>query len=468
MPTVDEMTAVQELLEAIRIGEPVSHEALTVVPLLAPLLGPHRATVQDADQRHRAAARRPDAPARGPALQETVSLFQFPFAPRSWQVSFQAMTSAAPKGTAAAITPAVASTMLRSGNLFESDAQTIAVTVNCVGVMGKGIALEARKRHPDLFDQYVKLCETGQMRLGRPVFVRRLISPSFLLFPTKDHWRSVSRLSDIEAGLDYVAGQYRSWDITSLAVPPLGCGHGGLEWAVVGPALYRGLARLEIPVYLYVPGGVPADAGELELLRGALTTSSDLLAARRTSPPEIVGIVLALARALELRPDKPFGRTLMQKLGYFAVAGGIPAPIAYTRRPFGPFSQQLHSHIRHLVNNGLLVEYRPSPGDALAYRPGPSLPEYSERLRDAIEPYRSAIDRVAGLIGSLSPEQAELAATTHMVAIELTRGAPGPVADDAIIRGVQEGKRRRRTPFKPDRIAACVRWLREKGWLATG
>jgi O-acetyl-ADP-ribose deacetylase (regulator of RNase III) len=126
---------------------------------------------------------------------------------------------------------------LRSGNLFDSDADAIVVTVNYVGIMGKGIAPEAKNRYPELFEQSVAFCNAGEMQLGRPVFFPLLLPPSVVLFPTQDHWRSFSKLSDIEAGLDYFVDHHRGWDITSIAVPPLGCGNGGLEWAVVGPAI---------------------------------------------------------------------------------------------------------------------------------------------------------------------------------------------------------------------------------------
>jgi O-acetyl-ADP-ribose deacetylase (regulator of RNase III) len=150
------------------------------------------------------------------------------------------------------------SVVLRSGDVFESGAHTIVITVNCVGVMGKGIALAFKKRYPELFDQYVGMCKSKEVRPGRPAFIRRLVPPSFVMFPTKDHWRSKSRLADIEDGLAHLAANYRKWGIESLAVPPLGCGLGGLQWGVVGPALYRGLQRLDVPVYLYVPRGVEA------------------------------------------------------------------------------------------------------------------------------------------------------------------------------------------------------------------
>src|SRR3990170_5247050 len=146
---------------------------------------------------------------------------------------------------------------VRIGDIFESNAQTLVNTVNCVGIMGKGIALEFRKRFPDMFEDYARRCKEGRVKLGEPFLYRRLTTPWILNFPTKDHWRSVSRLEDIIAGLRHLQTHYREWGITSLAVPPLGCGHGQLEWRVVGPTLYRHLKQLALPVELYAPYGTP-------------------------------------------------------------------------------------------------------------------------------------------------------------------------------------------------------------------
>jgi O-acetyl-ADP-ribose deacetylase (regulator of RNase III) len=103
--------------------------------------------------------------------------------------------------------------------------QTLVNTVNCVGVMGKGIAATFKKRYPAMFDDYVRRCEHGEVRLGEP-YLWTGTEPWVLNFPTKDHWRSVSRLEDIERGLEYLVEHYQQWGIQSLAVPPLGCGRG--------------------------------------------------------------------------------------------------------------------------------------------------------------------------------------------------------------------------------------------------
>ena len=90
------------------------------------------------------------------------------------------------------------------GDLFESGAQTLVNTVNCVGVMGKGIALAFKKKFPDMFGDYAERCNRGNVRVGMPYLYRRMYETWILNFPTKDHWRSVSKLSNIEHGLEYL------------------------------------------------------------------------------------------------------------------------------------------------------------------------------------------------------------------------------------------------------------------------
>ena len=154
------------------------------------------------------------------------------------------------------------------GDLFTSKAQTLVNTVNCIGIMGKGIALEFKKRFPDMFKDYEERCKRKEVKLGKPYLYRRLMLPWILNFPTKGHWRSVTKLADLERGLEYLLAHYKEWGITSLAVPPLGCGEGQLEWRVVGPTLYRYLSRMDIPVELYAPYGTPHE--ELQRARGGL------------------------------------------------------------------------------------------------------------------------------------------------------------------------------------------------------
>jgi O-acetyl-ADP-ribose deacetylase (regulator of RNase III) len=143
------------------------------------------------------------------------------------------------------------------GDILQSKAQTLINTVNCVGVMGKGIALEFKKRFPEMFDDYEKRCERKEVKPGIPYLYKTLLSPQIINFPTKDHWKSVSRISDIERGMQILLREYMEWGVTSLAIPALGCGNGQLEWKTVRPLIYRYANQMDIPVELYAPYGTP-------------------------------------------------------------------------------------------------------------------------------------------------------------------------------------------------------------------
>lgn len=150
---------------------------------------------------------------------------------------------------------------VRTGDLFQSKAQTLTNAVNTVGVMGKGIALEFKKRFPKMYEDYRGRCERGEVALGKPYLFKETMSGQWILnFPTKEDWRNRSGMSAIQDGLAYLRDHIHEWGITSLAVPSLGCGQGGLEWTVVGPAIYNGLAQLDIPVDLYAPYETPHEA----------------------------------------------------------------------------------------------------------------------------------------------------------------------------------------------------------------
>ncbi len=143
--------------------------------------------------------------------------------------------------------------VVRTGNLFESNLQTLVNPVNCVGVMGKGLALEFKQRYPDMFTDYAARCARREVHLGQPYLYRHFRLPHVLNFPTKGHWRSDSKLSDIIAGLQYLEQHCHEWGIYELAVPALGCGLGQLEWREVEPHLLWHLTSLNIYVELYAP-----------------------------------------------------------------------------------------------------------------------------------------------------------------------------------------------------------------------
>lgn len=145
------------------------------------------------------------------------------------------------------------------GNLLRDDAQALVNTVNTVGVMGKGIALQFKRAFPEVFDAYAAACTAGEVRPG---FVQAVALPEgrwVLNFPTKRHWRQPSRMEDIRAGLDDLVRVIGELNITSVAVPPLGCGNGGLPWSEVRALIMGTLQEVEADVRIYGLGTPPAE-----------------------------------------------------------------------------------------------------------------------------------------------------------------------------------------------------------------
>jgi O-acetyl-ADP-ribose deacetylase (regulator of RNase III) len=139
------------------------------------------------------------------------------------------------------------------GNLFESKAEALVNPVNCVGVMGKGLALEFKRRFPEMFADYLARCARKEVRLGEPYLYFDASGTRIVNFPTKDHWRSPSHLEDIERGLDHFVKHFVEWGFNSVAFPQLGCGNGGLTWDKVGPLMLRRLGELKLRIEVYAP-----------------------------------------------------------------------------------------------------------------------------------------------------------------------------------------------------------------------
>lgn len=143
----------------------------------------------------------------------------------------------------------------KSGNIFDSSMQTIVNTVNCVGVMGAGIAKTAKKLYPQMYEDYVQRCKKKLVEPGKPyLWVNPTKKGHWVLnFPTKDHWKNPSRIEWIEKGLSYFLKHYNKWGIQSIAFPALGCGNGGLWWIDVNLIMEQYLANVDIPVEIYKP-----------------------------------------------------------------------------------------------------------------------------------------------------------------------------------------------------------------------
>jgi O-acetyl-ADP-ribose deacetylase (regulator of RNase III)/uncharacterized protein YwgA len=353
------------------------------------------------------------------------------------------------------------------GDIFNSGAQTVVNTVNCVGVMGKGLALEFRRRYPEMYEDYVDRCSRGEVHLGQPYIYRYVVPPWILLFPTKQHWRSLSRIVDIEAGLSYLAAHYREWGITSLAVPPLGCGLGGLDWSIVGPSLYQGLSRLDIDVRLYAPTDTPAgqlDPAFLDSTAGMRVAEQESVSGRRITLGYI--ILVEIVHRLENMPYHwPIGRVMFQKIGYFATMLGVNTDLVYARGSYGPFAPGLKTAESALLNNGLLMEMWVGRHSVISA--GPTYADAMRRVENqaAVDVYEQQITKVVDLMCRMNTHQAEVAATVHFVAKELRGKSPNRPTEVDVLRSVMAWKEQRHPPLDKVEVAMVIRNLASLGWI---
>jgi O-acetyl-ADP-ribose deacetylase (regulator of RNase III)/uncharacterized protein YwgA len=343
------------------------------------------------------------------------------------------------------------------GDLFASKAQTLVNTVNCVGVMGKGIALEFRRRFPEMHRDYVERCREGKVRLGEPYLFKRAVLPWILNFPTKHHWREVARLDSIVQGLEHLARHYRAWGITSLAVPPLGCGQGQLEWRIVGPTLYRHLQRLDIPVEIYAPFGTPHEELEPEFLSGVHAAPPSRV------PPGWVALAEIVRRIDEQAYHWPIGRTTFQKIAYVATEEGLPTGLEFRAGSYGPFASQLKKLTTVLVNNGLIREEQ--LGRMFVVRPGPTLPDALRAFSAELQAWNNLINRVAELFMRMNTARAEIAASVLFAARSLAKEKGAPPSEEEVLAAVMRWKQRRKPPLNRAAVAETVRSLAGLGWL---
>lgn len=242
----------------------------------------------------------------------------------------------------------------KTGNILTEDAEAIINTVNCVGVMGRGIALQFKKAFPENFKAYAAACKREEVQPGR-MFVfdmGGLTNPRYIInFPTKRHWRGKSRIEDIESGLEALATEIRARGIHSIAIPPLGSGLGGLDWSEVRQRIERALSSMDdVRIIIFEPKGAPA---------------VEKMVHNREVPnmtPGRAALVELMHRYLSGLLD-PFVTLLeVHKLMYFMQEAGEPLKLRYQKAPYGPYAENL----RHVLNaiEGHLVSGYADGGDA--------------------------------------------------------------------------------------------------------
>ena len=331
----------------------------------------------------------------------------------------------------------------KTGDILAEEAEALVNTVNCVGVMGRGIALQFKKAFPANFRAYSAACKRREVEPGRMfVFETDMPAPRWIInFPTKRHWRAMSRMEDVEAGLEALTGEIRARNIRSIAIPALACGLGGLAWDEVRPRLEAALAEFDgLDAVIFRPDGVPSEAPEMTTGRAVL--------------------VRLMGRYLDALLD-PFP-TLpeVHKLMYFMQEAGEPLKLRYTKAARGPYAENLR-HVLSRIEGHFIAGYGDggdAPDKPLELIPG-ALEEATSVLEGAPET-RARFERVVGLVrGFESSFGLELLATVHWVT---TREGAGTLDDIvARIHDWHEFKIR----FTRRQIELAATRLREGGWI---
>ena len=340
----------------------------------------------------------------------------------------------------------------KTGDILDEDAEALVNTVNCVGVMGRGIALQFKKAFPENFRAYSEACKHGEVRPGR-MFVfetNRLTNPRYLInFPTKRHWRGKSRIEDIETGLDALVEMIRERNIRSIAIPPLASGLGGLEWEDVRRRIEKSLSGFnDLQIVIFEPSDAP-EAGNIVHKQEV----------PKMTPGRAV-LVELMHRYLNGLLD-PFVTLLeVHKLMYFMQVAGEPLKLQYTKGTYGPYAENLR-HVLHQVEGYFISGYADGgdmPDKPLKLVPGAVDDAAAVIARSADT--RVRFDRVTDLIeGFESAFGLELLSTVHWVLAYETAGSK----EDVVLRTHAWNDRKKR--FSPRQIALTADRLIERGWI---
>jgi len=335
--------------------------------------------------------------------------------------------------------------------LRQDDVDAIVNTVNCVGVMGKGIALQFKNKWPANFKEYAAACKAGLVRPGRMLVYDSggLVKPNYIInFPTKDHWRGASRIEFIRDGLTDLVEQVRRLHLHSIAIPPLGCGNGGLNWGQVRPLIEAAFNPLpEVEVRLFEPGAAP-DAKSMET---------------NTRRPNMTPGRAAILKVLDIYKALDYGlsRIEVQKLAYFLQEAGESLTLVFVKHRYGPYSDALRHALNRMeghfirgVGDGVVeAEIEPIP-EALAEADRFVTAQGREALLERVRKVGDLID------GYQSPYGMELLASVHWVGTR--EGATS--ADDALAK-IRAWNDRKKSLMAPAHVAAAWRRLSEAGWL---
>lgn len=335
------------------------------------------------------------------------------------------------------------------GDMFTDRSEAIVNTVNCVGIMGKGVALEFKKRWPQNFKEYKKVCDDKTLSPGL-MFIHDNsdmfnAGPRYLInFPTKQHWRSKSKISFIEAGLDDLVNQVRKLRIQSVALPPLGCGNGGLEWQEVRKLVETKLAELsEVDFHVYVP------------------EEHQIKPEYQDVPPDMTAKRAVIVKAIgdfESYFGGSLTRICVQKIIYFLNALGVDYSLDFARNHHGPYSEALKDILSKMEAQNYITGYSLADAEIRSTTAAYSMAE-EFLAQDEHKPMLKIIRKLSLLIeGYENPYGMEILASVHfLVEHEGIRG------EESIIKEIRSWNDHKKTQFsKADIVSAYSRLRSDK------
>ena len=345
-----------------------------------------------------------------------------------------------------------------TGNLLKADAEALVNTVNTVGVMGKGIALQFKKAYPANFKAYESAVRQDEIQLGR-VFVYRTgkldENPKYIInFPTKNHWRSKSKLPDIAEGLEDLVREVERLGIKSIAIPPLGCGLGGLNWADVRPLIANAFSRLDdVTALVYAPTGTPVAADmPSETPKPALTRVR----------AAVLGVLLGYVGQV----GRGATQIEIQKLAYLLERVGEPLDLRFGKGHYGPYSTRLDH-----VLNGLESHFIRGFGDrshrVAEAEPIVIVPGAEDEIRRAAESSGAApnIETVLSLVdGFNSAYGTELLASVDWSIMQETGGSSDI---ETVTNVLQQWNRRKGRLFTEPHVTSALERLQHYRLVAS-
>lgn len=342
------------------------------------------------------------------------------------------------------------------GNLLDSDVEALVNTVNTVGVMGKGIALQFRRRFPEMYRAYERAAKREEVQLGRMhVWETEVMrGPRFVInFPTKSHWRARSRLSDIDAGLSDLVRVVRDRSIRSIAVPPLGCGNGGLEWPEVRPLIEAAFAQLpDVDVRVFPPEGTP----------GAVDMATRTARPAMTVPK--AAFIATMRRYSEIALEVSIIE--VQKLMYFLQVAGEDMRLDYTKGHYGPYADNLRKALRSMEGH-FITGFGDGSRTVQEAEPIELLPGVGDEADRALVDAPDTTSRIVRVIrlceGFESAYGMELLSSVHWVA---TRETPEAAVDPTVAaKLVGRWNARKQRMMGPEHVTRAWSHLREEQWL---